>query len=113
MAKVIITKSLEKEINKKFKKESIEIFELMYSLKENPKKGRPLGNVGKIVIKELRYNNYRFYFITEGYRVKLLKLEELNDLLIKFIAMSDKKTQQKIIEDIKKILRTFGSEGYL
>lgn len=112
MAKVIITKSLEEEINKKFKSQSIKILELMYSLKENPKKGKPLGCVGNILIKELRFESFRFYFITDGYKIKLLKIEELNDLLIKFVAMSNKKNQQKVIEEIKFILRKFGTEGF-
>ena len=42
MARVIITKELEEEINKKFKKESVKILELMYSLRDNPLKGKPL-----------------------------------------------------------------------
>ncbi len=112
MAKVIITKSLEEEINKKFKSESIKIFELIYSLKENPKKGKPLGCVGSILIKELRFESFRFYFITDGYKIKMLKIEELKDLLIKFVAMSDKKSQQKVIEEIKFVLRKFGTEGF-
>jgi len=33
MARVIITNTLQKKINKKFKKESIKIFELMHFLK--------------------------------------------------------------------------------
>jgi len=112
MAKVVITKSLEKEINKKFKKESVEIFELMYSLRENPKKGKELGQVSGIVIKEIRYKGFRFYFITDGLKIKLLEINELNDLLIKFVAMSDKKSQQKTIDEIKRILKTFGEVGF-
>jgi len=112
MAKVIITLSLEEEINKKFKKESVEVLELLNSLKENPKKGKALGNIGSIVIKELRYKSFRFYFITEGYKVKFLKSEELRDLFIKFVRMSDKKSQQKVIEQIKNVLRNLGSEGF-
>ena len=112
MAKVIITKSLEEEINKKFKSQSIKILELMHSLKENPKKGKPLGCVGSILIKELRFESFRFYFITDGYKIKMLKIEELKDLLIKFVTMSDKKSQQKVIEGIKFILRKFGTEGF-
>jgi hypothetical protein len=112
MAKVVITKKLEKEINKKFKKESIKIFELMYSLKENPKKGKELSNVGNILIKEIKYKNFRFYFITEGIKVKLLEIDELKDLLIKFVAMSDKASQQKTINKIKIILKTLGEEGF-
>ena len=112
MAKVIVTKKLEAEINKLFKKDSIEIFELIYSLEENPHKGKPVGNVGGIVIKELRYNSYRFYFITDGFKIKMFQTEELSDLLIKFVRMSDKKSQQKTIDEIKAILRKFGDEGF-
>ena len=57
MAKVIITTSLEDEINKRFKAESITIFKLMNSLNDEPKKGKEVGQVGGIVIKELRYKN--------------------------------------------------------
>lgn len=112
MAKVIITKNLEKEINKRFKSESIKIFNLLFSLKENPKKGKPVGSVGGIIIKEIKYEKYRFYFITDGYKIKLLKIEELSDLLIKFVAMSDKKTQTKVINEIKDILKSLGSDGF-
>ena len=112
MARVIITESLEKEINKKFKKESIKIFELIYSLKNNPKKGKPIGQVSGILIKELKYESFRFYFITDGYKVKMLGADELQDLLIKFVRMSDKKNQQKVIEEIKKILRIFSGDGF-
>ncbi len=97
MAKVVITEKLGKEINKKFKKESIKIFELLYSLKENPKKGKELGQVGGVVIKELRYRNFRFYFITDELKIKILNINELSDLLIKFVVISDKKSQQKTI----------------
>ena len=113
MAIVRITNSLEKEINKKFKKKSIKVFEHLYSLEENPKKGRPLGNVGKIVIKELRYEGgFRFYFITDGFKLKVFKTEELKDLLIKFVKMSDKNSQQKTIDEIKYVLRNLGDEGF-
>lgn len=112
MAEVIITSDLEEEINKKFKSESVKIFKLIYSLKENPKKGRPVGQVSGIVVKELRYEKFRFYFITDGFKVKFLQITELNDLLIKFVRMSDKKAQQKTIEEIKVILRKFGGEGF-
>jgi len=113
MAKVIITKSLESLINKKFKEESVQIIKLMYSLKENPKKGKIIGQAGGILIKELRYKSFRFYFITDGYKLKFLDKENLTDLLIKFVKMSDKKNQQKVIDEIKKILNTFGEEGFV
>lgn len=112
MAKVVITENLEKEINKKFKKESIKIFEFMHSLKDNPKKGKAVGKVGGIVMKELKYKSFRFYFITDGHKLKVLGTEELKDLLIKFVRMSDKKSQQKTIDEIKSVLRTLGNEWF-
>ena len=112
MAKVTILEELEREINKKFKKESIEIFELLYSLEENPYKGKLLGNVGGIVIKELKYNNFRFYFITDGYKLKVMDESSLVDLLIRFVRMSDKKDQQETINEIRKVLMYFGSDGF-
>jgi hypothetical protein len=111
MARVIITKDLEEKINQKFKKESIKIIELMYSLKDNPKKGKALAQIKGILIKEIRYKSFRFYFIVEGSKIKLIDDSELIDLLIKFISMSDKKSQQKTIEQIKDFLRTFGKES--
>ncbi len=112
MAKVSITKKLEDEINKIFKKESTKIFESMRELEENPHKGKPVGQVSGIVIKELKYNSYRFYFITNGFKIKMLQKEELEDLLITFVRMSNKKDQQKVIDEIKIILRRVGEEGF-
>lgn len=112
MAIVIIEKQLEKEINKKFKKESITIFSLMYELESNPKKGKEISSIGKIVIKEIKYKKYRFYFVTNGYKLKFLSIQELKDLMIKFVRMSEKKDQQKTIDQIKHILRSLGEEGF-
>ncbi len=105
MAKVEISEQLKQEIFKKFKKESIKIFDLLYSLKNNPKKGKEIGCVGKTIIKELKYKTFRFYFITNGYSLRIFNIEELQDLIIKFVRMSDKKTQQKTINEIKQVLR--------
>lgn len=112
MVEIIITKSLEKEIDKKFKKESVKVVKLIYSLKKNHRKGKVVGQIGGILIKELKYKNFRFYFIIDGYNIKFLEIEKLRDLIIKFVRMSDKKTQQKIINDIKYILRNLGEDGF-
>ena len=112
MAKVIITSELEKQINKVFKGESIEVFSLMSALKENPKKGKDVGAVGNIVIKELKYRKFRFYFIADRYKIKFLSSSELKDLFIKFVRMSEKKDQQKTIGEIKYILKLIGEEGF-
>lgn len=113
MAKVVIVNSLFKEIQKKFKGETHKIIDLMETLEKNPKKGRLLGNVGGIIIKEIKYKSFRFYFITDGYKLKLLDEESLNEILIRFVRMSDKKEQQKVINEIKDVLRKVGKEGFV
>ncbi len=112
MAKVIIINSLFKEIQERFKGEAHKVIDLIESLEQNPKKGKTLGNVGGIVIKEIRYQSFRFYFITDGYKLKVLSIEELSDLLIRFVRMSDKREQQKVINEIKDVLRKVGKEGF-
>lgn len=112
MAKVIITKKLEEEIQKIFKKESIKILERMKELEKNPHMGKPIGQVSGTIIKEIRYENYRFYCITDGFKLKMFEQSELQDLIIKFVRMSDKKSQQKVIDEIKEILRKFGEDKF-
>jgi len=105
MAKVIIPEYLEREIDRKFKGEAVDIFELMFSLRDFPKKGKLVGRVGNVAIKELKYKSFRFYFIVDAYRVKFFGVDELHDLLIKFLRMSDKKSQEKVIEEVRDFLR--------
>lgn len=113
MAKVIISASLVDEIKKKFSEQKgNEIIDLFETLEQNPKKGKELGAVGKFVIKELKFENFRFYFVTEGFKIKFLKSEELKDLVIKFVRMSNKNEQQKTIDEIKKVLRNLGGDGF-
>lgn len=111
MAKVEIVASLFEEINKKFKQKSVEILEHLKSLEHSPNKGKLLGTVGGIVIKELKYEGFRFYFITDGFKLKCMNEEELVDLLLRFVRMSDKKAQQETINEIKHVLRTLGPSG--
>jgi len=108
MAKVEIIDSLAKEIKKKFKEESHNIIKLLRNLESNPHKGKIVGNVGRIIIKELRYKSFRFYFLVDGNKLKVFSKEELKELLIKFVRMSDKKTQGKVINEIKEVLRIIG-----
>jgi len=112
MAKVEITRFLFEEIQKRFKGGAHEIIDLLESLEANPHKGKILTQISGILIKELRHNNFRFYFIVDGNKIKAIEEKELVNLLIKFIAMSDKKDQQKTIEQIKNFLRTFGREAF-
>ena len=112
MAKVEIVRPWLEEIKKKFKGESHRVIDLLETLEDNPHKGKPIGSVGGIVIKELKYKSFRFYFIMDGNKLKVFSSEELTDLLIKFIRMSDKKSQQKVIDEIRDILRKFGREKF-
>ena len=113
MVKIIITENLFEEINKKFNnKEANEIIDLIETLEQSPKKGKEIGTIGGIVIKELKYNKFRFYFITDGYKLKCLKVEELKDLVIKVVKMSGKKDQERVINEIKFVLRNLGHDGF-
>jgi hypothetical protein len=108
MAKVIISEALSEEVSRKFKQDSLEIFDVMKSLEKSPNKGKALSSVGGVVIKEVKYKTFRFYFITDGHVLKFGTEDELSSLLIKFIKMSDKKEQQKVINQIKDSLRSLG-----
>jgi hypothetical protein len=112
MAKVEIVKSLFEQIEKQFKGEAHNIIDLLETLENSPHKGKLLGTVGGIVIKEIKYKNFRFYFLADGYKLKCFSVEELTDLLIKFVRMSGKNEQQKTIDEIKHILRTIGAGGF-
>ena len=112
MAKVIITKALREEIFSRFKAESEAIFQRMKQLESQPARGKTVGSAGGIVIKELKYQKFRFYFITDGHVLKFGSADELASLLIKFVKMSDKKDQQKTIDIIKNILKSLGFEGF-
>lgn len=111
MAKVVITAFLKEEIFKKFKAASEKIFLQMKSLERDPYKGKALGHVAGIVIKEFKHGKYRFYFITDGHVLKFGTDDELAALLIKFVRMSDKKDQQKIIDEIKVVLKSMGFDA--
>jgi hypothetical protein len=112
MVKIEIVESLYIEIEKKFKGEGHKILDLMHTLEENPQKGKTLGTVGGIVIKELKYKNFRFYFLVDGFKLKFYSQEELTDLLLRFVRMSDKKHQEQVIQEIKEILLKIGPEGF-
>ena len=112
MARVLILESLKNDILKKFKGESKIIFKQIFSLENNPKKGKLLGSVGGIVIKELKYKSHRFYFITDGFKLKIMDEDKLTDLLLKFVRMSDKKHQKQTISEIRGVLINMGVRGF-
>lgn len=112
MVKILIVPSLYEDINKKFKNESVKVFEKIKSLEESPKKGKLLGCVGNVLVKELKYKSFRFYFTVDGFKLRVLSDYELADLLIRFVRISNKKQQSETIEEIKKILRIICPLGF-
>ena len=113
MAKILITNSLFNKIRKKFdNSEANKIIDLMNSLGEYPRKGTAVGAVGNIVVKEIKYGKFRFYFVTNMFKIKFLSVEELKDIFIKFVGMSEKKDQQEVIDRIKFVLRNLGEEEF-
>ena len=82
-------------IKKKFKAESHKVLDLLESVAENPKKGKLLAEVGSIALKQIKYRGFRLYFIADAYKIKFFSVEELTELLLRFVRMSDKKHQQK------------------
>ena len=60
----------------------------------------------------MNYKNFRFYFITDGFKLKCVSEKDLSNLLLKFVRMSNKQNQQKIINEIKTILKTIGYGGF-
>lgn len=113
MIKLFIVKSLLVEIKKKFSKaEANKIIDFIEKTKESPHKGKTVGNVAGIIIKELKYKKFRFYFLIEGNKLKFISQDELIVIILKFIRMSDKGLQQKIIQEIRGILVKIGPGGF-
>ncbi|MBW2967776.1 hypothetical protein KY362_04775 [Candidatus Woesearchaeota archaeon] len=113
MVKIIIERPLFEEIEKKFKRDADKVFNLIYSLKDNPRKGKILACVGTMLIKELKHKGFRFYFIVDGFKLKVLSEEELVDLLMRFVRMSDKKHQAQTIEEIREVLLKIRPGGFV
>lgn len=113
MAKVEITEYLFKKIEKTFSTaEANTVIDLIEKVEKQPHKGKSLTHVSEYVIKELKYKKYRFYFITDGHKLKFGTKEELTDLLIKFVEMSDKKDQEKAIQQVRDAIRKIGFDEF-
>jgi hypothetical protein len=110
---VLISEFLFKKIHKKFgTQESEKIIDFLESVEQNPNKGKILTSVKGILVKELKYKNFRFYFLTDGKILKFGTQEELLNLIIKFVNMSDKKDQQKVINEIKKLIENLSFDDF-
>ncbi len=112
MAHVEILESLYEKIEREFKGRASEVFDLIESVEKSPHKGKSLGHVGGIAIKEIRFEGFRFYFLVDEYKLKFADEQGLQELLLRFVRMSNKKEQQRVIDEIKHILRTIGFFGF-
>ena len=113
MAEVEIVRSLVLEIKKRFDRgEANRVIDLIESTKDHPHKGKPLGPVGGLLIKEVRYRDFRFYFLVDAEKLKFFDEAALADLLLRLVRMSDKKTQARVIEEIRQVLLRIGPAGF-
>ncbi|MFT4305014.1 MAG: hypothetical protein ACMXX8_02895 [Candidatus Woesearchaeota archaeon] len=106
MVIVRIDVSLIKKLEKKFKPSELkELKSLFFSLQENPFQGDLLYTFGAFVLKEKKYRSFRFYFIHSKNLLIIKDIENLKDEIIRFIDMSKKNDQQKVINKLKEMLK--------
>ena len=106
MIDIYVSDKLIKDIEKRLNKSDADkVFKLFFSLEKEPYKGDILSSIGDTLIKELKHNSFRFYFILKGNTLKIMNREGLTNEIIKFIGMSKKgKEQQRVIDRVKKEL---------
>lgn len=113
MIQVKLSPILIKKVRKTFKNKAKKIFHWMCQLKENPNRGKFVASIGFVELRELKYeNSFRFYFFTNQKLVKVLEEDELQSMIIKFVEMSKKKEQQKIINKLKEDLKKYGFDWF-
>lgn len=106
MVVVRIDKPLVKKLEKRFsKKELRELKQLFLSLQENPYQGDLLYAFGNFVLKEKKYKTFRFYFLHSRKLLIIKDVDELKDEIIRFIEMSKKNDQQRIIDKLKGMMK--------
>ena len=88
--KIFRTPTFDKEFSKLSKTEQIAIDKFEKKLVESPHLGKPLGY---IFFREKKLNGHRIYYLV---------YEEF--VIVLMVAVSDKKTQQATIDDIKRRL---------
>lgn len=105
MVIVRIDDSLVKKLEKRFnKKELKELKQLFLSLQDNPYQGDLIYAFGNFVLKEKKYKTFRFYFLHSRKILIIKDIEKLKDKIIRFIEMSKKNDQQRIINKLKEMM---------
>lgn len=105
MVIVRIDKTLVKKLERRFnKKELKELKKIFLSLQENPYQGDLLYAFGNFVLKEKRYKTFRFYFLHSKKILLIKDVQKLKDEIIRFIEMSKKNDQQRVIDKLKEMM---------
>ena len=105
MARVIITRTLKDRLLNRFGGEAELILSKMNHLGSSPKSGKHLTTIGSLMLGEIRFRGYRFYYVTDAHKIKFLSVHELEDLIIRFVEYSEKH-QRETIEKLKDMLRS-------
>ncbi|MFT4261270.1 MAG: hypothetical protein ACMXX9_02445 [Candidatus Woesearchaeota archaeon] len=104
---VEFSKNFIKELKKHTSK--IDAKELVKKLAlTTPSDGDFVALIHNIVLREKRLKSFRFYFVVQDSKKHVITKEELNDLIIKFVALSKKNNQQHVIDKLKEDLKKFG-----
>lgn len=106
MVKVVIDVRLQKKLEKKFNKAELnDLKQLFLSLQDNPFQGDFLHTFGSFVLKEKKYKSFRFYFLHSKKLLVIKDIADLKDEVIRFIEMSKKNNQQRVIDKLKNFLK--------
>ncbi len=106
MVKVRIDDGLIKKLERKFGRADLKsIHKMFLSLEDNPLQGDMLKAFGAIVLKEIRYKSFRFYFLHSKDLLIIKDPARLRDEIIRFIDMSKKNDQQRVIYGLKDMLK--------
>ena len=106
MVVVVVTQSLDRELKKRLNKdEYYKVKRCFLTLKKDPYKGKLLHVIGNVILKELRWKTFRFYFFTSHNLIKILSDTDLEKELVKFVRMSKKNDQARVIQEIVDGLR--------
>lgn len=106
MVRVVIENSLVKKLEKRFsKKELRELKQLFLGLEQNPFQGDVLFVFGSFVLKEKKFKSFRFYFLHSKKLLIIKDLDVLKDELVRFIDMSKKNDQQRVIDKLVQMMK--------
>ena len=112
MVEVLIDEKVKTLVNTKFKSQKKEIVSSISSLKENPKKGDFVFGISNVECRELKIKGIRI-FTVQYKNILYVATDDTFKDSIKVVDIAKKnksKEQQKIIDEIKERVKSFGME---